>query len=259
MSVAVRIADVTISYEGTGGDASSVVQATDDVSLAIEPGQVVSLIGPSGCGKTTLLNAIAGFLPYVGTITIDGLRPVEFSNTGYLFQQDSLFPWRTLASNVEFSLEVRGEDKRERREKARALLARLGLEGFQNAYPSQVSGGMAKRAALAQALIHRPSLMLLDEPFSALDAFTRAEVENDFLALLTETRSTTVLVTHNIQEAIALSDRVVVLSARPARIVQVHEIELPGPRVLPDVQYTDEFASTEQRVWASLKPEVSRA
>jgi NitT/TauT family transport system ATP-binding protein len=167
-----------------------------------------------------------------------------------------LLPWRSLVANVGFALEVRGVRKFEREAKARALLERLGLGAFSGAYPHEVSGGMAKRAALAQALIHKPMLVLLDEPFGALDAFTRASVEQDLLQLLEQTGSTALFVTHNLQEAIALSDRVIVMSARPGRVIGDHRIELSRPRRVLDIQYTEAFARYEREIWAELRDQV---
>lgn len=255
MSVAVSIHDVTITYQSDAGP----VVAAHDVSLDIAAGEVVAIVGPSGCGKTTLLNAVAGFVPFEGSISIGGVAPGRYREFGYLFQQDTLFPWRTLRSNVEFALEVRDVSSPARRQRADALLQQLGLAGFESAYPSQVSGGMAKRAALAQAIVHEPHLILLDEPFGALDAFTRAAVENDFLRIVKTSKATAIFVTHNIGEAVALSDRVIVMSARPGRIVDIIPIDLPKPRVLPDIQYSEHFASYEQEIWSQLAPQVARS
>ncbi len=235
------------------------VAALERVDLAVRPGEIVALLGPSGCGKTTMLNVLAGFVPYAGDVAIGDRPPGRRRDIGYLFQRDTLLPWRSLVANVGFALEVRGVDARTRAAQARAMLERLGLGGFIDAYPHEVSGGMAKRAALAQALIHSPPLVLLDEPFGALDAFTRASVEQDLLQLLAQNGATAIFVTHNLQEAIALSDRVVVMSARPGRVIGDHAIGLPRPRNVLDVQYTEEFARLEQGIWTELRGQVVTA
>jgi NitT/TauT family transport system ATP-binding protein len=244
---------VEVTYRSKG---SNEVTALAPVDLAVAPGEIVAIVGPSGCGKTTLLNVIAGFVPHTGELLVDGRAPGARREIGYLFQRETLLPWRSLVANVGFALEVRGIGKAERQAEAMVLLDRLGLGGFATAYPHEVSGGMLKRAALAQALIHRPALVLLDEPFGALDAFTRAAVEQDLLRLLDQTRSTALFVTHNLQEAIALSDRVIVMSARPGRIIGDHRIELPRPRDVLDIQYTEAFGDHERTIWAQLRDQV---
>lgn len=251
--VAVDLRDLEVSYRA---HEPNEVAALTTIDLSIAPGEIVAIVGPSGCGKTTLLNVLAGFVPYGGRATVGDRPPGQRRDIGYLFQRDTLLPWRSLGANVGFALEIRGISPRRRQEEARALLGRLGLGEFTEAYPHEVSGGMAKRAALAQALIHAPSLVLLDEPFGALDAFTRAAVEQDLLDLLEQYGSTALFVTHNLQEAIALSDRVIVMSARPGRIIGDHRIDLPRPRNVLDVQYTEGFARLEREIWAQLRDQV---
>ncbi|MDE3193534.1 MAG: ABC transporter ATP-binding protein [Chloroflexota bacterium] len=232
------------------------VAALDRIDLSVPAGELVAILGPSGCGKTTMLNVLAGFIPYAGRVTMGDRPPGRRRDIGYLFQRDTLLPWRSLASNVGFALEVRGVDAHTRAVQARAMLDRLGLGGFADAYPHEVSGGMAKRAALAQALIHSPPLVLLDEPFGALDAFTRASVEQDLLQLLAQSGATALFVTHNLQEAIALSDRVIVMSARPGRVIGDHAIDLARPRDVLEVQYTEAFARFEREIWSQLRGQV---
>jgi len=251
--VAVTMRDLVVSYRA---QEANEVPALRKVDFSVAPGEIVAIVGPSGCGKTTLLNVLAGFVPYAGEVVVGDRPPGGRRDIGYLFQRDTLLPWRSLLANVGFALEIRGVDGRRRREEATALLERLGLGGFADAYPHEVSGGMAKRVALAQALIHAPTLVLLDEPFGALDAFTRAAVEQDLLQLIEQYGSTALFVTHNLQEAIALSDRVIVMSARPGRIIGDHRIDLPRPRQVLDVQYTDGFARLEQEIWAELRDQV---
>lgn len=254
--VPVRMHGLDVAYRARDANEVAALHAVD---LSVEPGQIVAIVGPSGCGKTTLLNVLAGFVPYGGDVMVGDRPPGGRRDIGYLFQRDTLLPWRTLVANVGFALEIRGVAAAKRNAEARALLELLGLGGFAASFPHEVSGGMAKRAALAQALIHAPSLVLLDEPFAALDAFTRAAVEQDLLRLIEEYGSTALFVTHNLQEAIALSDRVIVMSARPGRIIGDHAIDLPRPRNVLDVQYTDQFAGYEKEIWAELRDQVVTA
>ncbi len=257
--LAVQIRGLSVRYSGRGRSDGAGLLAAQDVDLEAQPGEIVAVVGPSGCGKTTVLNVLAGFLGYEGFVLVGDRPPGRRRDLGYMFQRDTLLPWRTVLANVVFALEVRGVDRRAASEVALPLLTRLGLDTFVSSYPHELSGGMAKRAALAQSLIHEPALVLLDEPFGALDAFTRASVEQDFLRLIEATGSTSIFVTHNLQEAIALSDRVVVMSARPGRVVGDFAIDLPRPRSVLDVQYTPRFAEYEQEIWARLRQQVLAA
>lgn len=254
----VALDNVRVSYPAPDGDAKEFV-ALSGVSLAVEPAEIVAIVGPSGGGKTTILNVLAGFLAYEGEVSVGGHAPGRRRDLGYMFQREMLLPWRTMLSNVALALEIRGVDRRQRESEAAEFLARVGLAGFEKSFPHQVSGGMAKRASLAQVLIHKPSLLLLDEPFAALDPFTRASIEQDLLGLVEQLGTTTVFVTHNLQEAIALSDRVVVMSALPGRVLGQHRIDIPRPRSVLDVQYTPRFAELEQQIWAQLRGEVVAA
>ncbi len=254
--VEVTLRGVSVRYRANEANEVPALRAID---ATIAAGSIVAIVGPSGCGKTTLLNVLAGFVPHEGEALVGGRPPGGRRDIGYLFQRDTLLPWRSLVSNVGFALEIRGVPASARRAQASELLTRLGLGEFTASYPHEVSGGMAKRAALAQALIHAPTLVLLDEPFGALDAFTRAAVEQDLLRLLEPTGSTALFVTHNLQEAIALSDRVIVMSARPGRIIGDHVIDLPRPRDVLEVQYTPRFAQLEREIWAELRGEVVAA
>lgn len=251
--IPVEISELEVRYRAQEANA---VAALDRIDLSVPAGEIVAILGPSGCGKTTMLNVLAGFVPYAGRVAMGDRPPGRRRDIGYLFQRDTLLPWRSLASNVGFALEVRGVDARTRVARARAMLERLGLGGFVDAYPHEVSGGMAKRAALAQALIHAPPLVLLDEPFGALDAFTRASVEQDLLQLLAQNGATALFVTHNLQEAIALSDRVIVMSARPGRVIGDHAVDLPRPRDVLEIQYTEAFARLERAIWSQLRAQV---
>lgn len=233
--------------------------AVQELDLAIRPGEIVALIGPSGCGKTTLLNVLAGFVNFTGEVRVGHSGPGRRRDVGYMFQRDSLLPWRTLLKNVEFPLEVRKVAAEERRRIAQEYLARVGLGEFTTRYPHTVSGGMQKRVALAQILCYGPQLLLLDEPFSALDAFTRASVEQDLLDMLASNGATAVIVTHDLNEAISLADRVVIMKGPPGRITAIHDVNLGRPRNLLDVQYGAPFAAIRDRIWADLRQEVIKA
>ena len=217
----ITVEGLAVSFERAGGGR---LQALEDVDLAVRAGEVVSIIGPNGCGKSTLLRAIAGLLsPESGRVTVDG-------SVGLAFQESRLLPWRSVASNVAYPLELAGEPAAERTDRANAALELVGLTDFSDARPSQLSGGMAQRAALARALILEPDVLLLDEPFSALDALTRERFDVDLLGHWVKPGTTIVAVTHSIAEAIFLADRVVVMSPRPGRIVADITVEIPRPR-----------------------------
>lgn len=206
------------------------LEVLQDLSFQVAEGEFLAVVGPSGCGKTTLLRLIAGLArPVAGRVLLHG-RPVirPSREVGFVFQKPALFPWRTALENVALPLEVNGHSPREALHLARSLLRWVGLEGFEEAYPSHLSGGMAQRVVLARALIHRPSVLLLDEPFGSLDALTRETMVQELARLWEEHRLTVVMVTHSVSEAVFLADRVLVLSPRPARLVA--EIPIPLPR-----------------------------
>ena len=219
------------------------VHAIDDVSLDVPAGQFLSILGPSGCGKSTLMLMIAGLLaPSTGEIRVAG-RAVTRPQTdiGIVFQNPVLLDWRTVLRNVLLQVEARALDLAEHRAKARDLLRAVGLEGFEDKYPFELSGGMRQRTAICRALIHDPPLLLMDEPFGALDALTREQMRLDIERLWIERRKTVVFITHSIPEAVLLSDRVVVMSPRPGRVDGILDIDLPRPRRL-EVQESPRFA-----------------
>ncbi|MCC7039499.1 MAG: ABC transporter ATP-binding protein [Burkholderiales bacterium] len=208
--------------------------ALDNIDLCIGRSEFVSIVGPSGCGKSTLLMVIAGLIASThGSVYVDG-APVErpLTDIGIVFQRDLLFEWRTVLDNVLLQAEVRGLDKAASRTKACDLLAKAGLAGFESRYPHELSGGMRQRVAICRALLHECRLLLLDEPFGALDALTRDQMNLDLQRIWSEERQTAILVTHSIEEAVLLSDRVVVMGARPGRIVHSVAIDLPRPRTV---------------------------
>jgi NitT/TauT family transport system ATP-binding protein len=209
-------------------------EALRDVSLAIESQQFVSIIGPSGCGKSTLLRLVGDLVePSAGTVTVNGKLPRRARldrDYGIVFQTPVLYEWRTVLENIRLPLEVTSRPRAEREERPRSLLRLVGLEGFENHYPWQLSGGMQQRVAIARALVLNPSILLMDEPFGALDEMTRERLNLELLGAWSETSSTVLFVTHSIAEAVFLSSRVVVMSPRPGRIERVVEIDLPRPR-----------------------------
>jgi NitT/TauT family transport system ATP-binding protein len=249
---------VTVAFRG----GRSAYTAISDASLALAPGEFVSIVGPTGSGKSTLLNVAAGLLaPSEGEVLVFG-EPLAGVNrrAGYLFQADALMPWKTALGNVAVGLEVRGVARAEARERAKAWLARVGLGGFADRYPHQMSGGMRKRCALAQVLILDPPILLMDEPFSALDIQTRHLMENLLLDLWSADRKSVLFITHDLEEAISLSDRVLLLSAGPAaRIIGEYPITLPRPRDVAEIRMTEEFLALHRTLWHDLRAEVQAA
>lgn len=213
---------------------SGPVMALRDINLDVRPGEFLSFVGPSGCGKSTLLNVMAGLLESShGEVSFKGKAVREPSrDIGMMFQTSVLFPWRTVLENVLMPIEIFGWDKKEHKDRAMQLLSAVGLESFVNVYPAQLSGGMQQRASLARVLLYDPAVLLLDEPFGALDEFTRENMNLELLKIWSETGKTVIFVTHNINEAVFLSDRVVVMTPRPGEVARVLDVELPRPRTL---------------------------
>ncbi len=227
----IRIDQVEKRYPARRGEGTL---ALDELTLSIDSGEFVSLLGPSGCGKSTLLSMVAGLTrPTRGDIAIGG-RPIQapYTELGMVFQSDLLLDWRTVIDNVLLQFEMRGIDPRGHREQARALIASVGLTGFEAKHPWELSGGMRQRVAICRALVHDPALLLMDEPFGALDALTREQIQLDLQRIWQSRRKTVLFVTHSIAEAVFLSDRVVVMTPRPGRIHAVLDIALPRPRDL---------------------------
>ena len=251
--------DVTCRFAGRDGVEYTAVAGA---SLTVADGEFVSLVGPTGCGKSTLLNAAAGLLaPVSGRVSVFG-EPLAGRNAhaGYLFQGEALLPWRSARDNVRFGLQLRGIPADEAGARADDWLARVGLAKHGRKYPHELSGGMRKRVALAQTLVVEPKILLMDEPFSALDVQTRELMENELLGLWQQDRKSVLFVTHDLEEAISLSDRVIVLSAGPAsRPVGEFAIDLPRPRDVAEVRLTPEFLDLHRRIWDTLRTEVMRA
>lgn len=256
---ALELAAVSRSFATPGGAGYTAIEGID---LTVPEGTFVSVVGPTGCGKSTLLNVAAGLIPpSSGEVRIFG-EPLAGLNrhASYLFQQDALLPWKNVLENVLLGLTFRGVDRADAERQGREWLARVGLAGFADRYPHQLSGGMRKRAALAQSLIVNPRIVLMDEPFSALDVQTRQLMENELLQLWSEFRKTVLFVTHDLEEAIALSDRVVVLSAGPgSHIVGRYEIDLPRPRNVSEIRFDRRFTDLYEAIWSTLRGEVLRS
>jgi NitT/TauT family transport system ATP-binding protein len=237
------------------------VLALDTVDLALDEGEFVTVVGPSGCGKSTLLNLVVGLLaPSAGQILFRG-RPVDGINPeiGYVTQKDNLLPWRTLIQNVEVSLEIRGVDKSARRARAGELIERVGLGGFEEHYPHELSGGMRQRANIIRTLIYDPQLILMDEPFGPLDAQTRIVLQEQLLKLWLASKKTILFITHDLVEAITLADRVVVMTSRPGRVKHVASVPIPRPRDVYEIHSSPEFREVYNILWRELRPEVTMA
>jgi NitT/TauT family transport system ATP-binding protein len=228
--------------------------ALDAISFDVRPGEFLSLVGPSGCGKTTLLRLINGLLaPDQGEVRVNGRPPVPNSDLAMVFQSARLLPWRTVAGNIDFVLALRGLARRDRAARTMALLGAVGLRDFADAYPHELSGGMQSRVGLARALAVEPQVLLMDEPFAALDAITRESLRGELLRLWSRRRMAVVFVTHDIEEAIVLSQRIVLLRPRPGRIEEIVTVDLPEPRWQKDPRALPAFAELRKHLWDSIQ------
>jgi NitT/TauT family transport system ATP-binding protein len=233
------------------------VVAVRDFSLDIQKGEVVTLVGASGCGKTTVLNMIAGFIPPTsGQILLDD-KPITRiePRCGMIFQTYALFPWLTVSENVAFGQRMSGVPRRVRRIEARKYIEMVGLEEFENSFPGELSGGMRQRVALCRVLANKPDILLCDEPFAALDAMTRQIMQQELLSIVSRSGQTVLFVTHSIDESIILSDRIVVMSARPGQVKAVYNINLPHPWKI-EVQLTDQYLNLKRNIWSIVEEEV---
>ncbi|HWT33052.1 MAG TPA: ABC transporter ATP-binding protein [Microbacterium sp.] len=236
--------------------------AISDVNLTIEPGQFCAIVGPTGCGKSTTLGQVSGLdKPSAGRVLVGG-QPVSGITSGvsYMFQGDSLFPWKTVLANVMTGPVLTGTSKKDATELARDWLRRVGLGGFEDRYPHQLSGGMRKRVAMAAALINNPRILLMDEPFGALDVQTKAIMQSELLQLWEQLRPSVLFITHDLDEAVALADRVAIMTSSPGSVKDVFDIDLPRPRGnVQDLRHDKRFVELQSQIWESLRDEVTRA
>ena len=249
------VADIIVRFETTEG----AITAVDDVSFEVKQGEFLSVIGPSGCGKSTLFNVIGGLLTqHTGVVsvageTIDG----PHKSIGMVFQEESTFPWRNVVDNVAFPLELTGMPRDRRVERARHFIKLVGLDGFEKRYPGELSGGMRQRVSLARTLASEPKILLMDEPFAALDEQTRLLLGDKVLQIQQQLKQTTLLITHNITEAVQMSDRILVMTYRPGRTKRIVEIKLPRPRT-SEIVGSDAFGHYVAQIWNDLREEASK-
>jgi NitT/TauT family transport system ATP-binding protein len=257
MATGIQFSAVTHTYRPPRGKP---VLALDGVSLEVKDREFLALLGPSGCGKSTLLYLLGGFLPVEnGEISVGGKKVQgPGPDRGIVFQNFALFPWKTVRQNVLYGLEKQGVSKPERARRAQAMIELVHLNGFEDSYPSQLSGGMKQRVAIARTLAVEPQILLMDEPFGALDAQTRALMHEELLAIMRRAPKTVVFVTHDVREAVYLADRVAVMSARPGRIKEIVDTRLPGG-TNPEVQQTPEFAQKVEHLWQLVRDEAIKA
>ena len=236
--------------------------ALNDVTFTVEPGQFCAVVGPTGCGKSTTLSMISGLdRPSEGSVKLGGqeVRGIS-SGIGYMFQTDALLPWKTVLGNVMMGPVLRGIGKRQATASARDWLRRVGLAGFEDHHPHQLSGGMRKRVAMASALINEPKVLLMDEPFGALDVQTKAIMQSELLSLWEQLRPSVVFITHDLDEAVVLADQVVVMTSGPGSVKASYHIDLPRPRgPVQEIRYEPRFLELQQQIWSSLREEVERA
>ena len=250
-----QVKDVTKHFPTPEG----AVTAVDDVSLSVRQGEFLAIIGPSGCGKSTLFNIVGGLLgDYEGEVSVAGERITgPHPSVGMVFQEESTFPWRTVLENVGFPLEIEGKPKAQRHDKARHFIKMVGLDGFENRYPNELSGGMRQRVSLARTLASEPKILLMDEPFAALDEQTRLLLGDKVLQIQQELKQTTLLITHNLTEAVQLSDRILVMTYRPGKTKRIVEIKLPRPRT-SEIVSSDDFGHYVAQIWGDLREEATK-
>jgi NitT/TauT family transport system ATP-binding protein len=241
------------------GSAEDGVSALDNVSFTVAPGEFLAVIGPSGCGKSTLFNIIGGLLGgYDGRVAVAGEKVYgPHASIGMVFQEESTFPWRNVVDNVAFPLEIAGMAKRERIERARHFVSMVGLDGFEKRYPSELSGGMRQRVSMARTLASEPKILLMDEPFAALDEQTRLLLGDKVLQIQQQLNQTMLLITHNITEAVQLADRILVMTYRPGRVKRMVDIKLPRPRT-SEIVSSEAFGRYVAQIWSDLREEASR-
>ena len=254
-AAAIELHEVTKRFVSPNGKSFTALR---DLELTVAAGEFCAVVGPTGCGKSTTLALISGLEPpSVGTVRVFG-EPVKSvgRSVGYVFQRDAVFPWKNVLDNVAMGPRFRGVDTEQANADARQWIARVGLDGFERYYPHQLSGGMRKRVALAQTLINHPKILLMDEPFSALDVQTRALMENELLDLWASTGSSVVFVTHDLEEAIGLADKVVVITAGPGTVKGTYKVDLPRPRNIAEIRFLPRFIELYEEIWNDLRDEV---
>jgi len=252
---AIELRNATKRFLTPTGQAYTAIR---DINLSVAPGEFVAIVGPTGCGKSTTLGLISGLeRPSEGSVQVMG-KPVQGIDPriGYVFQSDAVFPWKNVLSNVATGPLFRGQPKAQARERARDWIARVGLSGFENHYPHQLSGGMRKRVALAQTFINEPQILLMDEPFSALDVQTRTMMEDELLQMWSTLSASVVFVTHDLEEAISLADRVCVLTSGPGSVKGIYTIDLPRPRNVAEIRFEPRFVQLYHEIWEDLRNEV---
>jgi NitT/TauT family transport system ATP-binding protein len=255
VEAAIELWSVTKKFRTPTGQAYTAIR---DLTLSVAPGEFCAIVGPTGCGKSTTLSLISGLeRPSAGEAlvmgkAVQGIDP----RIGYVFQSDAVFPWKSVLNNVATGPMFRGQPKREAFERARDWIARVGLSGFENHYPHQLSGGMRKRVALAQTFINEPQILLMDEPFSALDVQTRTLMEDELLQMWSSIKASVVFVTHDLEEAISLADRVCVITAGPGTVKGIYTIDLPRPRHVAEIRFEPRFVELYQQIWEDLRNEV---
>lgn len=250
----ITLRDVSIQY----GEGTEAVVAVDSFDLSVEENEFLCLLGPSGCGKSTVLKAIAGLIDIQSGSTAFGEAAQKTSDRFVVWQEATLMPWRTILRNVTYPLELAGVDKKEARTSARRQLEVLGIGDFADKYPRQLSGGMRQRAGIARALVADPKVLLMDEPFAALDAQTRRLLQEQLLELWNEVEKTVIFVTHSVEEAILLGDRIAVMTARPGRLKEIIEVPFVRPRT-PEIRHSAEYQNLEARIWSLLHSEAEKA
>lgn len=252
---AIRFADIKLIFAGNDTE----LLALDGVSFDVPPSKITTVVGPSGCGKTTLLRLASGLVPAsAGTVAYNGVAVAGLNTSvGYVTQDSNLFPWLTALGNVEFPLAIRGVPAKERRDRARDWLRLVGLDGFEDHYPSQLSGGMQKRVSIVRTLIYEPEAILLDEPFGALDAQTRMTLHHELLQLWQRHKSTMLFITHDLVEAITLSDQIVVMTRRPGRVKEIYQVPLARPRNVFEIYLEPGFDDAYAALWAHFKSEIN--
>ncbi|GAC1425374.1 MAG: ABC transporter ATP-binding protein [Ktedonobacteraceae bacterium] len=254
-TAAIELQNVTKRFRTPTGHPYTAIR---DLSLTVAPGEFCAVVGPTGCGKSTTLSLISGLeRPSIGGVQVMG-KPVQGIDPriGYVFQSDAVFPWKNVLSNVATGPLFRGRPKAEALERAHDWIARVGLSGFEDRYPHQLSGGMRKRVALAQTFINEPQILLMDEPFSALDVQTRTLMEDELLNMWSAISASVVFVTHDLEEAISLADKVCVLTAGPATVKGIYTIDLPRPRNVAEIRFEPRFVHLYQEIWNDLRDEV---